>query len=28
VKAWLTLLERVSGLEPLAEGITQLPRSK
>jgi Protein of unknown function (DUF3000) len=28
VKAWITLLERVSGLEPLADGITQLPRSK
>ena len=28
VKAWIALLEKISGLEPLAEGITQIPRNR
>lgn len=28
VKAWISLLEKVSGLEPIADGVTQLPRSR
>ena len=28
VQAWISLLEKVSGLEPLADGITQLPRPR
>ncbi len=28
VMAWISLLEKISGLEPLPEGVTQLPLSK